>query len=82
MSAPDPSNPLQVQSRHTHRSSNGFAYSPLPPLPWDLGTGALTAIGSRVFVVGGADCGSPPNTERYITWSDRHGRNLGIGEPH
>ena len=57
-----------------------FAYSPLPPLPWDLGTGALTAIGSRVFVVGGADCGSPPNTERYITWSDRHGRNRGIGK--
>ena len=47
-----------------------------PALP-DLG--ALTAVGSRVFLVGGGDCGSFPNTERYQVFSDRHGGNPGIG---
>lgn len=56
-----------------------FAYDRLPDLPWDIAEANLVAVDSTLYSIGGADCGLPPNTERFLTWSDRWGNNQGFG---
>lgn len=56
-----------------------FGYERLPDLPWDIAEANLVAVGSTLYSIGGADCGLPPNTERFLTWSDRWGGNKGFG---
>ena len=55
---------------------------PLPPVGGRfLKMAALSLFtGSRIFSIGGSDCGLPPNTERFLTWCDRWGRNEGFGK--
>ena len=56
-----------------------FRYEHLPDLPWDIAESDLVAVGSTLYSIGGADCGLRPNTERFLTWSDRWGGNQGFG---
>ena len=56
-----------------------FSYVRLPDLPWDIAEADLVAVGNTLYSIGGADCGLPPNTERFLTWSDRWGGNQGFG---
>ena len=62
------------------KTMGGVTYQELPSLPWDIAESNLVGVGSKVFSIGGADCGLPPNTERFLTWSDRWGGNQGFGK--
>ena len=63
-----------------NKTTGGVTYRELPSLPWDIAESNLVGVGSKVFSIGGADCGLPPNTERFLTWSDRWGGNQGFGK--
>jgi hypothetical protein len=62
------------------KSGTNFSYEHLPPLPWDIAEADLVAVGSKLFSIGGSDCGIFPYTERFLTWSDRWGGNFGFGQ--
>ena len=60
-------------------SAANFTYHRLPSLPWEMAQADVVAVGSTLLIIGGSDCGRPPNTERFLTWSDRWGGNQGLG---
>ena len=62
------------------KAGGNVSYTRLPSLPWDIAEAGIVAVGSRIFSIGGSDCGLPPNTERFLTWCDRWGRNEGFGK--
>lgn len=51
------------------RRGNAWRWDPLPPLPYPMCAGAMTAMGSRIYLFGGADY----DAERFYTEGDRHG---------
>ena len=62
------------------KAGGNVSYTRLPSLPWDIAMAGIVAVGSKIFSIGGSDCGLPPNTERFLTWCDRWGRNEGFGK--
>jgi hypothetical protein len=69
---------MRKQRAGPGRGAN-FSYDRLPSLPWDIAESDLVAVGSKLYSIGGADCGLNPNVERFLTWSDRWGGNRGLG---
>jgi len=57
------------------RRSHGWTWEPLPPLPWPLSGGMICALGSRIYVCGGADY----DREAFYTNTDRNGENKRMG---
>lgn len=57
------------------RRDGAWTWEPLPALPWPLCAVGVCAIGSRIFVFGGADY----DAEAFYTNADRHGRNERLG---
>ncbi|MBN2308976.1 MAG: hypothetical protein JXR94_08405 [Candidatus Hydrogenedentes bacterium] len=57
------------------RRDGRWTYEPLPALPWALCSSGVCAIGSTVYVVGGADY----DAEGFRTAADRHGNNERLG---
>jgi len=57
------------------RKGDAWTWTPLPPLPWPICGGMCCAIGSRIYMLGGADYDS----EAFYTNADRHGGNPRLG---
>ncbi|MBM4068993.1 MAG: hypothetical protein FJ271_08630 [Planctomycetes bacterium] len=58
------------------RGRDGWRWRSLPPLPWALTAQGSCAIGSKIYVVGGADY---DGEKGFYTLSDRHGRVKRLG---
>ena len=52
-----------------------WRWAPLPPLPWAICSSGICAIGSRIYVCGGADY----DTKQFYTQTDRAGKNKRLG---
>ncbi len=52
-----------------------WTWDPVPPLPWPLCSAGICAIGSRIYVMGGADY----DANRFYTNGDRRGGFKGLG---
>lgn len=57
------------------RKDGTWQWTPLPPLPWPICGGMSGVIGSRIYVLGGADYDS----EAFYTHADRHGKQPRLG---
>ena len=57
------------------RRGGAWVWEELPPLPWALCASGICAIGSEVYVLGGADY----NEQAFFTYTDRDGGNRGLG---
>jgi len=60
--------------RLSHRA-DGWKWDPLPELPWALGAAGIAAIGSQIYLVGGADY----DLERFYTQANRTGQVPRLG---
>ncbi len=58
-----------------YSGAEGWSWEALPELPWPVGGAGICAIGSRVYVMGGADY----DLEGFHTDSDRAGGTPGLG---
>jgi N-acetylneuraminic acid mutarotase len=52
-----------------------WVWEPLPDLPSPAGFGSICAIGTKIYILGGADY----NSERFYTHADRAGHNNRLG---
>ncbi len=57
------------------RNDGKWVWDELPPLPWPVCSSGICAIGSKIYVFGGADY----DTEKFYTFTDRSGRNKRLG---
>ena len=57
------------------RKAGKWTWDPLPPLPWPLSGGMICAVGSKVYMCGGADY----DAKAFYTNADRNGGNERMG---
>lgn len=56
-------------------SGDQWTWKQLPDLPWRISTGGICAIGSKIYIMGGADY----DKEQFYTNADRTGKTKRIG---
>ena len=59
---------------------SNYSYYRLPNFPYQIAQASVVASGTKLLVIGGSDCGLPPDTERFLTWTDRWGGQPGFGK--
>lgn len=58
------------------RDGDTWRWHPLPPLPWNITSSALCAIGNRIYAIGGADY---DGVTGFFTENDRAQKNEKLG---